>query len=95
MKPRWTGGAYLALLRLFDGSDRRIGGVRHLEMATPLLCDPLMLPTAAQPLRGGREKRERGKMRAFLGCSGLLRIPRAQLISQLIIEEGSRMWVRI
>ena len=91
MKPRWTGEAYLALPRLFDGSDRRIRGVRHLEMATPLLCDPLML----LPGRG-REKRERerGKMRAFLGCSCLLRIPRAELISQLIIEEGS-LWVRM
>ena len=86
MKPRWTGGAYLALPRLFDGADRRIRGVPHLEMATPLLCDPLMLLP-------GRE-RERGKMRAFLGCSRLLRIPRAELISQLIIEEGS-LWVRM
>ena len=85
MKARWTGEAYLALARLFDGSDRRIRGVPHLEMATPLLCDPLMLPT----LRASyREKWERGKMRVFLGCSRLLRILRVELISQLIIEEA-------
>ena len=56
MKPRWTGGADLALPRLFDGSDRRIRGVRHLEMATPLLCDPLMLPTAPATETGGRSE---------------------------------------
>ena len=60
MKPRWTGGAYLALPRLFDGSDRRIGG-------RPPFGDgyPATLPQP-QHCRLLREK-----MRAFLGCSVL------------------------
>ena len=58
MKARWTGGAYHALSRLFDCSDRRIGSVvRHFEtLGYPsLLSAPLTLPTAGH--QGAQNKK--------------------------------------